>query len=155
VKAATLIALVALLALLAASAGASAAPGVYRWVDSHGVVHYSDSPPPRGAKKVNVKTASPDPAEAAAKKKARQAKLSVWQTKQAKAQAEAKKAKQKQAQKAKACAKAKKRVHKLAGIDRVQYHGPKGKTTYLSGQQLAAFKQKARERAAKACADKG
>ncbi|MGO4551496.1 DUF4124 domain-containing protein [Lysobacter sp. 2RAF19] len=40
------------------------AQAVYTWKDDKGVTHYSDSPPPAGAKKKNVRTAQ-DPVSAA------------------------------------------------------------------------------------------
>ena len=49
-----LIAGAALAAVLAAAA-AHAATNVYRWVDSHGKVHFSDTPPPEEAKSVSQK----------------------------------------------------------------------------------------------------
>ncbi|HET8552276.1 MAG TPA: DUF4124 domain-containing protein [Gammaproteobacteria bacterium] len=136
-----------LLALMAATAWA----GVYRWVDKNGVVHYSDSPPPSGAKLVAVESTPTDPAAVTARKKALQKQVTTYQKQRHKAAVATAKAEQKQQQREKACKRAQSRVAQLAGIDRLRLHGADGKTQFLSGNDLAAYKQKERERAAKLC----
>lgn len=43
--------------LLAAPSASLLAGNVYKWVDEHGVVHYTDqAPPARGAEQLNIKT---------------------------------------------------------------------------------------------------
>jgi len=58
---------IALPALLAATASAQA---VYTWKDAKGVTHYSDAPPPSGAREVRVPTPPPVPAPASASARA-------------------------------------------------------------------------------------
>jgi hypothetical protein len=146
---AALIATVAALAV--AAAGAQAANGVYRWVGVDGVVHYSDTPPPKGAHKLNIHASAPREAATAARKKARQKTLARFRKKQQKRAKAANNARRQRRQRARACQKAQAKVQKLAGIRRVRYRGPDGEVSYLSGEKLATFKQQARQRAAKLC----
>jgi hypothetical protein len=69
---------------------------MYRWVDANGQVHYSDSPPPAGAKSPKtIDMPSPAPAAAPAKGKTWQEKdLEFRQRQQAETEAQAKKEKE-------------------------------------------------------------
>lgn len=53
-----------LLALIAVISSGTAFAGITRWVDSEGKVHYSDQPPPAGAKaEKQIETPPPAPAQ--------------------------------------------------------------------------------------------
>lgn len=138
-------------ALLLATVAATAWAGVYRWVDKNGVVHFSDSPPPSGAKLVAVDSTSTDPAAVAARKQALQKQVTAYQKQRQKSAAATAKAEQKQQQREEACRRAQSRIARLDGIDRLRLHDAKGKTRFMSGDDLAAYKQQQRERAAKLC----
>lgn len=136
------------LALMAATAVA----GVYRWVGPDGTVHYTDSPPPEGAKQLSMDSTPTDPGEVAKRNNARDRQLQQYREKRQKKEAEKAEAEKKQQQREKACRQAKQRVQKLVSIDRLRLNKPNGETKYLSGEDLAAHKKKMRERAEKLCA---
>lgn len=76
----------------------AAAAEMYRWVDSQGKVHYSDSPPPAGAKSsktIDTPPPAAPPAGASAKPKSWQEKeMDFRQRQSAEAEAQAKKQKE-------------------------------------------------------------
>ncbi|HET7369439.1 MAG TPA: DUF4124 domain-containing protein [Gammaproteobacteria bacterium] len=131
---------------------ATASAGVYRWLDTEGVIHYSDTPPPKGAKLLSIESSPTDTAAVKARIQARNEKIESYRKQRNKEAVAAAKAETEAKQVAKNCAAAKARVQSLAGIDRVRKHDADGKTTYLSGKNLAQFKQQQRERVAKFCA---
>ncbi|HET7587999.1 MAG TPA: DUF4124 domain-containing protein [Gammaproteobacteria bacterium] len=136
--------------LLLAMATASA--GVYRWLGTDGLIHYSDTPPPKGAKLLSIESSPTDPAAVKARIQARNDKIESYRNQREEQAAAAAKAESEAKQAAKRCTVAKARVQSLEGIERVRKHDADGKTTYLSGKDLAQFKQQQRERVAKLCA---
>ncbi|HET6655467.1 MAG TPA: DUF4124 domain-containing protein [Gammaproteobacteria bacterium] len=136
--------------LLLAMATASA--GVYRWLGTDGVIHYSDTPPPKGAKLLSIESEPTDPAAVKVRDQARQKRIETYRQQRESEAAAAAKAEGEAAQAAKRCAAAKARVQSLEGINRVRKHGADGKTTYLSGADLVKFKQQERDKVAKLCA---
>lgn len=139
-----------ILALAMALLVSSAWAGVYRWVDAKGVVHYSDAPPP-GAEPLAVDSTPTDPAAVAARKKQRQAKLKQYAQQQQKADQAAAKATQQQEKSAAACTRAQARVNALAAVRRVRKNGADGKVTWLSGDELAQYRQAAEKERARLC----
>ena len=153
-----------MLALLLAALPASAV--MYKWVDQDGKVHYSDQPPPSGAKKsgvmnapspakpagdaapANAATAAPPgakPAGEAANATPKQPKTAAEQEMEFRkrrleaAEAEAKRQQDAQAaeDKKRNCAQATSRLTALEAGGRITKYGPSGETLYLSDSEIA------------------
>lgn len=128
----------------------AAAAEMYRWVDSNGQVHYSDSPPPAGAKSTRTIVTPPAaPAAAPAKSKTWQEKdLEFRQRQAAEAEAQAKKdkesadAKQKKAN----CEAARRNLQTLESGQRVATTNAQGEREFMDD----TARQKAIEEARRA-----
>lgn len=160
------------LALLLAAFPASAV--MYKWVDQDGKVHYSDQPPPDGAKKSGVMNApapsapsTPKPsgetanaAPAAAKpggeaatatpkgpKTPAEQEMEFRKRRLEAAEAEAKRKQDAQAadEKKRNCAQATSRLTTLEAGGRVTKYGPNGETLYLSDSEIASELGEARK----------
>jgi hypothetical protein len=134
-----------LLSLVLSSAAVSAE--MYRWVDSQGRVHYSDEPPPAGAK--SSKTVTPPPPSYSPSGEA--AKPKTWQEKdvefrqrqstQAEAQAKKEKEEADAKQKKQNCEIARKQLQTIESGQRISDINEKGEREYLDD----AARQKALE----------
>ena len=118
---------------------ASAAAGVYRWVDAQGNVHYTDKPD-GGAEKLNIESRRTDQARVAAEREAslkqaadhedsRQKRREEEQEQQATAQDEAK-------EREVNCTKATERLERYATAHRLYKPLPDGERQYLSDQEI-------------------
>lgn len=138
------------LALLVMALPASAA--MYKWVDQNGKVHYSDQPPPDGARQSGVvntpaphtstpPTTSPAPAGAAPKgpKTAAELEMEFRKRRVEATEAEAKRQQEAQAaeEKKRNCAQATNRLVALQTGGRITKHGTDGETVYLSDAEIA------------------
>jgi hypothetical protein len=138
------------LALLLAALPASAV--LYKWVDQDGKVHYSDQPPPDGAKKSGViaapapsapstPTPSGDAANPAPKgpPTAAEQEMEFRKRRLEAAEAEAKRQQEAQAaeEKKRNCAQATNRLAALETGGRLTKYGPNGEQVYLSDAELA------------------
>jgi hypothetical protein len=124
-----------------------AVAGVYRWVDAQGQVHYSDSPPPAGAK--GSRTVETPPATTPAPAKSWHDKeLEFRQRRAAEAEAQAKKAQEEEAarQKRANCESARKNLQILESGSRVVTTNAQGEREFLDD----AARQKAIDEARKA-----
>jgi len=137
------------LALLLAALPASAV--LYKWVDQAGKVHYSDQPPPDGAKKSGVINApapsapstpkpSGDAANAAPKAPptAAEQEMEFRKRRLEAAETEAKRQQEAQAaeEKKRNCAQATNRLTALEAGGRLTKYGPNGETLYLSDAEI-------------------
>jgi type IV secretory pathway VirB10-like protein len=140
-----------------------ASPGLYKWVDQNGRVHYSDQPPPDNAKKSAVihgpapakpsgeaanpaapggdaASAAPAAANAAPKtaKTAAELEMEFRKRRMEAAEAEAKRQQEAQAseEKKRNCTQATNRVAALEGGGRVTKYGPNGEALYLSDAEI-------------------
>ena len=140
-----------LILTLAGALGTAWADSVYRWVDSHGEVHYSDQWVP-GATLIMTNAPRPPAAGAdakamagiAAEDKAATRTLEQDQAARAVAQDEA-------AQRAKACQAAKARYQQLIQARRLFTQGADGERHYLSDAQADAERVQAREAMDSSC----
>jgi hypothetical protein len=136
------------LALLAAAFPAWGA--VYKWVDESGKVHYSDQPPPQGARKADtIKAPRPAPAAPAgaagseagkpAPKSAAEQEMEFRKRRLEAAEAEAKRQQEAQAgeEKKRNCTLARNRVAALEAGGRITKNGPDGEPVYLSDDEIA------------------
>ncbi len=128
----------------------AAAAEMYRWVDSSGQVHYSDSPPPAGAKSTKtIDTPPAAPAAAPAKGKTWQEKDLEFRQRQA-ADAEAQAKKDKEAadakQKKENCEAARRNLQTLESGQRVATTNARGEREFMDD----AARQKAIEEARRA-----
>ena len=166
------------LALLLAALPASAA--LYKWVDQDGKVHYSDQPPPDGAKKSGVMNApaprapstpkpSGDAANAASSvekpggeaanaapkgpKTAAEQEMEFRKRRLEAAEADAKRQQDAQAaeEKKRNCAQATNRMAALEAGGRVTKYGPNGETLYLSDAEIGRELGEARKSADSWC----
>lgn len=160
------------LALLLAALPASAV--LYKWVDQNGKVHYSDQPPPDGAKKSDVvnapapgtpstakpsaetanaapSTAKPGGEGATAARKGpktpAEQEMEFRKRRLEAAEAEAKRKQDAQAadEKKRNCTQATARLAQLEGGGRVTKYGPNGETLYLSDSEIASELGEARK----------
>jgi hypothetical protein len=152
------------LALLLAALPASAV--LYKWVDQDGKVHYSDQPPPDGAKQSGVVTAparstpsaaapAGDAATAAPKgpKTAAEQEMEFRKRRLEAAEADAKRQQEAQAgeEKKRNCAQAMNRLAALETGGRITRYGPDGETVYLSDAEIAKELGEARKTADSWC----
>jgi Domain of unknown function (DUF4124) len=153
-----------LLALLLAAPPASAV--LYKWVDQDGKVHYSDQPPPGGAKKSGVlKAPAPStpsastPSGEAAKdapkgpKTAAEQEMEFRKRRMEAAEAEAKRQQEAQAteDKKRNCTQATNRLAALEAGGRITKYGANGETVYLSDAEIAKELGEARKTADSWC----
>ena len=136
---------------------AAQAQQVYRWVDSHGNVHYSQTPPPHAttkAKLIDVAPPPPDPTGVAEQKQlvtsVAAADAAKQQAAENAAQAAAKKARQQQA-----CDAARKQLQGYMQAHRVITNGNGAKPTYYSGEDLVKFREQAQQQVNKVCSGTG
>lgn len=121
-----------LFALLFLALPAAVSAEMYRWVDSQGRVHYSDEPPPAGAKSSKTVTPPPPsyaPSSEAAKPKSWQEKdMEFRQRQSAQAEAQAKKEKEEAdaKQKKQNCELARKNLQALESGQRVSVPNENG-----------------------------
>ena len=152
------------LALLLAALPASAV--LYKWVDQDGKVHYSDQPPPDGAKKSGVVSAparsTPSAAapggEAATSapkgpKTAAEQEMEFRKRRLEAAEADAKRQQEAQAaeEKKRNCAQATNRLGALETGGRITKYGPDGETVYLSDAEITKELAEARKTADSWC----
>jgi len=136
------------IALLVAALPASAA--MYKWVDKDGKIHYSDQPPPEGAKQSGVVN-TPAPATPAAApsapgagappkgpKTAAEQEMEFRKRRLEAAEADAKRQQDAQAaeEKKRNCTQANSRLTALETGGRITKHGPDGETVYLSDAEI-------------------
>lgn len=139
---------------------------MYKWVDADGKVHYSDQPPPDGAKKqetVNMKTQPAAPAApapqpdgkptAAKPKTAADQEMEFRKRRVAVAEAEAKRQQEADAaaDKQKKCEQAKSRVAALQNGGRITKYGPNGEPIFLNDDEIAKEAVDARKTADSWC----
>jgi len=138
-----------ILALLLAALPASAV--LYKWVDKDGKVHYSDQPPPEGARQSGVVnapapgTSPPAPSGDAASqaprgpKSAAELEMEFRKRRLEAAEADAKRQQEAQAaeEKQRNCTHAKNRLASLETGGRITKYGPDGETVYLSDAEIA------------------
>lgn len=127
----------------------TAAAEMYRWVDAQGKVHYSDAPPPAGAKSaktIDVPTPPAAPSgDAAAKPKSWQEKdMEFRQRQTAEAEAQAKKEKEAK-EKQQNCETARRNLAKFENATRVVTTNEKGETVYMDNAARAAAAAEARK----------
>jgi type IV secretory pathway VirB10-like protein len=138
------------LALLMVALPAAAA--MYKWVDKDGKVHYSDQPPPDGAKQSGVvnapmpstsapASAAPAPEASAATKgpkTAAEQEMEFRKRRLEAAEADAKRQQDAQAaeEKKRNCTQATSRVTALQTGGRITKHGSNGETVYLSDGEI-------------------
>jgi hypothetical protein len=129
----------------------AASAEMYRWVDSQGKVHYSDSPPPAGAKSsktIDTPPPSAAPSGAAPKAKTWQEKEMDFRQRQA-AEADAQAKKQKEEAEAKErkqnCENARKSLASLESGTRIVTTDEKGERVYMDDSARAAAISEARK----------
>ncbi len=138
------------LVLLVVALPASAV--MYKWVDKDGKIHYSDQPPPEGAKQsgvVNTPAPTTTPATAApaegagappkGPKTAAEQEMEFRKRRLVAAEADAKRQQDAQAaeEKKRNCTQANSRLTALETGGRITKHGPDGETVYLSDTEIA------------------
>ncbi len=130
------------MAILLALASVSAFAGLTKWVDSQGVVHYSDEPPPPNVKSQTLNTPStsggiPAASAPAAPKTVYEREAEINKEKKAKEEAAQKAAKQQEdaVQKQKACEQARSQLGTLQNAPRVVTYDDKGERTYMDDAQ--------------------
>ncbi len=138
------------LVLLVVALPASAV--MYKWVDKDGKIHYSDQPPPEGAKQsgvVNTPAPTTTPATAApvpeagappkGPKTAAEQEMEFRKRRLEAAETEAKRQQEAQAaeEKKRNCTQANSRLTALETGGRITKHGPDGETVYLSDAEIA------------------
>ncbi|MEX0958412.1 MAG: DUF4124 domain-containing protein [Burkholderiales bacterium] len=132
--------------LLALSVGASA--DVYRWVDKDGRVHYSDQPPPPGARQEKELQGAPrapgaPPAEAKAESDApptlqeREAEFRRRQVEQTEKAAQEQRAQEEAATRQRNCEQARNQLAALRSGQRVARFNEQGEREYLGDEQIA------------------
>jgi len=138
--------LVSITALVLAGACTLARADVFRWVDSDGVVHYSDEWVPGS---VVVKTVKPHPESAAAPSPAGRSATALNQLND---QANSRAVQQDVAKSRDAtCSWAKDRYMKAIQSRRVYKEGPNGERNYISDTDADAYREQARKDVQQAC----
>lgn len=125
-----------------------AAAEMYRWVDAQGQVHYSDSPPPAGAKAAKTidvpPPAAPSSSTSAKPKSWQEKDLEFRQRRAAEAEAQAKKDKEAK-EKQQNCETARRNLAKFENATRVVTTNEKGETVYMDNAARAAAAAEARK----------
>lgn len=147
------------LLLLALALAAPAHAQLYKWVDSDGKTHYSDSPPPSNVKtqRLNVKSSGPggaapaatDEKEAAAKKPVNQ-ELEFRKRRAKQDEAEAKEAAEAK-QRSENCTVARQRRQGYEDTPRVYRYNEKGEQVYADDATLAKLKEEVQREIDKWC----
>ncbi len=136
--------MIALGALLLATPAAWAAGEMYRWVDADGQVHYSDQPPPAGAKDIKaIRSTGVDPLQSSDSDESAEpsyveqnAAFEERQAKKAEERAEAEKEKQAEAERKKNCELAKGNYNTVTTGGRVMRVNAQGEREYLTDEEI-------------------
>ena len=140
-----------LLLLCALALPSAFAQQMYKWVDEKGVTHYSETPPPEGAKgaaKIEVKTVTPNRApsdnwrEREAQSKERRAKQGI-QDEQARMKEDS--------QRANNCRRAQRQADTMNHPGGVYRLDEKGERVFMEDKERSAKLEEAREDIAKYC----
>ncbi|NIO42992.1 MAG: DUF4124 domain-containing protein [Burkholderiales bacterium] len=130
--------------LVLAISATSTAKEMYRWVDANGQVHYSDRPPPAGAKNIRTLkesatgTVLPDESTDSAPSYIEQeAAFKERQVKRAEEQAEAEKTKLAAAERKKNCELARSNYNTISVGGRITRVNSAGEREYLSDEEVA------------------
>ena len=130
---------------------------VYRWVDADGQVHYGESPPSEGARKIELPEASessPEPDREAADRRARQQRLlDAYEHERERKEAAAADASRARQADAARCADLRQHWRRLSFAGPVYYQSPDGGRDYLNDEQREAAKQRLRPAYAAACGE--
>ncbi len=126
---------------------------VYRWVDSQGNVHFSQTPPPNAVTKAKLVDVVPQPMDSEGAEQQQQLVKSVdaANAAQQKAAAAAQQQAQEQAQKQQACDAARKRLQDYMETHKVITNANSANPTYYTGDDLVKFRQQAQEQVDKLC----
>lgn len=143
----------ALLTAVALTCLAARADQVYRWVDSQGNVHFSQTPPPDAVTKAKLVDVVPQPADSEGAQQQQQLVQSVDAANQARQQAaaEAQQKTQAQVQKQQACDAARKHLQEYMDTHKVITNANSANPTYYTGDDLVKFRQQAQEQVDKLC----
>jgi len=151
------------LVLTACAAATPALADLYKWTDSEGKVHYSDQPPPTGAKQQSTTATKPrkpssgapasdaKPAPAQKTYQEQDAEFKQRQVETAEKQAAQQKAAQEAADKKSNCERAKVQVTQLQSGTRITKYNSDGEITYLSDAEVAAELARAKQTADSWC----
>ncbi len=130
------------MAILLTLASFNALAGLTKWVDSQGVVHYTDGPPPPNVKAQNLNAPStsagiPAASSPAAPKTIYEQEAEMNKEKKAREEAAQKAAKKQQedAQKQQACEQARSQLQTLQNSPRVVTYDANGQPSYLDDTQ--------------------
>ena len=147
----------ALMLPAALALAAAQAQQVYRWVDSQGQVHYSQTPPPNATSKAELIEVAPPPPDPTGVAEQKQLVKSVAAADAAKqkaaeqaAQAAAKKARQQQA-----CDAARRHLQGYMEAHRVITNGNSARPNYYTGEDLVKFREQAQQQVDKVCSGTG
>ena len=151
----TLLVVMAVVATMAFTA--AQAQQVYRWVDSQGNVHYSQTPPPSVVTKTTVMELTPPPPDPTGVAEQKQLMKSVAKTDAAKQQAAEQAAQEaaKKAQQQQACDAARKQLQGYMEAHRVITNGNSANPSYYTGEDLVKFREQAQQQVDKVCAGTG
>lgn len=141
-----------MLAAALALAGAASAQKMYRWVDGKGVTHFSENPPPDGAKAVTIEpkvTPPSGPAKGAGPDAWRERDLEFRRRQIDRGEREKQEARV-QAQRRQACMRARERLDYYAD-GRIYRDNPDGSRTWMSETERAAALERQRELARENC----
>ena len=149
--------LVVMAVLTAVALTAAQAQQVYRWVDSQGNMHYSQTPPPSAITKVRVMEvdAAPPDATGARQQQALVKSVRAADAAQQKAAQEAQQTAAKKAQQQQACDAARKQLQGYMETHRVITNATSANPTYYTGEDLVKFREQAQEQVNKVCAGTG
>lgn len=134
--------------------GAAQAQQVYRWVDSRGHVHYSQTPPSSAATKaklIEIAPPPPDPTGVAEQKQLVKSVAAADAAKQKAADKAAQAAAQK-AQQQQACDAARKQLQGYMETHRVITNATSANPSYYTGEDLVKFREQAQQQVNKLCA---
>ncbi len=115
---------------------ASAAAGVYKWVDTDGRVHYSDKPPATKAELLDIETERTDPQRVAARVQASQPASTPADTVVADESERERLEREQKIQRDENCARARKALDSLLSATRVYEPLPGGGRRYLEQAEL-------------------
>ena len=141
----------ALLLAAVLCAGAAHAQSMYKWVDEKGVTHFSDTPPPDGAKnatKIEVKTTQPDRPMV---DNWRQRDIESRQLRAKQGVEEEKARQEEEAQRPKRCSNAKSRYDQLTSPKNLYRLDNKGERVFMEEKERAAELASAKEDMARYC----
>ena len=124
---------------------------MYKWVDEKGVTHFSETPPPDGAKgaaKIEVRPASPDKAPVDNWK---QREMESKQRRAVEGNQKEAARKQEEQQRARKCRQAQRDVDMLTNSQRIFHLNDKGERVYMEESQRAADLAEAKREVARSC----